>query len=275
MSERRYAAWRGILYRHGHIAMAVVGLLAWSRLGPGLASMLLLPAWAVAGQLIFAGSFEAARLRRSAWLGQYLRESSPWHSRLRGGLLMVLSHQLLGLLLALLLLVQLRLLSSVAWPALLLAALALGWLQASLRRRMARHVVAAYIPSLTRRLLVWPVGGLLALLLMLMALWLPQPYLIGLAWEEALVRHVSTSAGGTLLGFFERLAQALELTQYWAMQNAVTRTGVDELMVLIGWLVLMLSQSAFAWACVKLLVGVDSLRDRLTRRPENGREEPV
>ncbi|UYG03678.1 hypothetical protein OCT51_21300 [Halomonas sp. LR3S48] len=273
MSERRYAAWRGIFYRHGHIALAVVGLLAWSRLGPGLASVLLLPAWAFAGQLIFAGSFEAARLRRGAWLGQYLHASSPWHRRLRGGLFMILSHQLLGLLLALLLLVQLRLLSPVAWLALLLATLTLGWLQAILRRRMARHVVAAYIPSLTRRLLVWPVGGLLALLLMFLALWLPQPYLVGLAWEEALLRHVSTASGGTLLGFFERLAQAVELTQYWAMQNAVTRAGIDDWMVLIGWLVLLLSQSAFAWAFVRLLVGVDALCGRLTQRPESGREE--
>ncbi|WP_111415189.1 hypothetical protein [Billgrantia lactosivorans] len=275
MSERPFAAWRRTLSRQGHVVLTVAGLLAWSRLGAGAASVLLLPAWALAGQLIFAGSVEAARLRRRAWLGQYLLASSPWHRRLRGGLLMVLRHQLLGLLLALLLLVQLRLLPTLTWTVLVLAALTLAWLQALLRRRLARHVVTAHVPALTRRLLVWPVGGLVALLLVLLALWLPQPYLIGLAWEEALVRHVSTAAGSTLLGVFERLAQAVELTRYWAMQNAVTRTGVAEGLALVGWLVLLLIQSAFAWAFVRLLVGAEALRDRLTRWPESGREGPA
>ncbi|MCE8017345.1 hypothetical protein HOP62_14795 [Halomonas sp. MCCC 1A17488] len=273
MSERHLAAWRHTLYRQGYLVLTVAGLLTWARLQPGTANVLLLPAWAVAGQLIFAGSFEAARLRRRAWLGQYLLASSPWHRRLRGGPLMVLRHQLLGLLLALLLLVQLRLLPSATWAVLVMAALMQGALQTFLHRRAARHVVAAYAPALVRRLLVWPVAVLLALLLTLLALWLPQPYLIGLAWEEALVRHVSTAAGGTLLGFFERLAQALELTQYWAMQNAVTRSGIGEGLALVGWLLLLLTQSAFAWAFVRLLVGADALRSRLTRRPESGREE--
>ncbi|WP_104203069.1 hypothetical protein [Billgrantia saliphila] len=273
MNERHRAAWYDSLFRQGHAALAVIGLLAWSWLGPGPASVLLLPAWAASGQLIFAGSFEAARLRRRAWLGQYLRASSPWQRRLRGGPLMALRHQLLGLLLALLLLVQLRLLPPAHWAALAVAALMLGWWQASLRRRMARHVIDDYAASLTRHLLVWPVGGLLALLLVLLTLWSPQPYLVGLTWEEALVRHVTTTAGDTLLGFFERLAQAVELTQYWAMQNAVTRTGVDAGLALVGWLILLLTQSAFAWAFVRLMVGGDALRSRLTRRPESERED--
>ncbi|PMR75778.1 hypothetical protein [Billgrantia endophytica] len=261
MARQPSPGWRTSLRRHGHLAAALFILLFWSLVGPGLASLLLLPAWLITAQLIFAGSLEAARLRRRAWLGQYLLVASPWHRWLRGGLVMIAWHQVAAILLALLLLVKLRLLSPVYWPLLLAAAVALVMLRNGIWRRVARHVIGAYAPAVTRRLLVWPGGLLLTVGLVAMALWLPQPYLVGLGWDEALMRHVPSVGGDTLLSFFERLGRALELTQYWAMQNATERGEVSESLALIGWLLLLLIQSAVAWAFIRVLVGADTLRD--------------
>jgi hypothetical protein len=260
MTRLAIAGWWPLLRRDGHLALVVILLLLWSLAGSGLADLLLLPAWVIMAQLIFAGGLEAARLRRRAWLGQYLKAASPWQRWLRGGLVMIAWHQLLGILLALLLLVKLRLLSPVYWPLLLVGAVGLVLLRRVMRRHLARHVIAEYGPGVTRRLLAWPLGVLLAVSLVMLALWLPQPYLVGLGWEEALLRHIPGDGHDSLLGFFERLARALEVTQYWAMQNAAERGELNESLVLVGWLLLLLVQSAFAWAYVRLLLGAEALR---------------
>ncbi len=274
MTRHAIPRWRPLFRRDGHLALVVAVLLLWSLVGSGLASLLLLPAWVITAQLIFAGSLETARLRRRAWLGQYLQAASPWHRWLRGGLLMIAWHQLLGILLALLLLVKLRLLSPVYLPLLLVGVVGLILLRSVMRRRLARHVIAEYVPGVTRRLLVWPLGLLLTLSLVLLALWLPQPYLVGLGWEESLMRHVPAHGHDSLLGFFERLARALEVTQYWAMQNATQRGELSESLVLVGWLLLLLVQSAFAWAYVRLLLGTETLREAILEAlpMKNGKE---
>ncbi|MFY0992873.1 hypothetical protein [Halomonas sp. C05BenzN] len=251
---------RGLPWQHAHLVAAVSILLAWSLLAERLAGLLFLPAWVLVTQLIAAGSLEAARLRRRAWLGQYLRDGSPWHRRLRGGVLMVARHQLLAAFLALLLLVKLRLLIWVGWPLLLLAVAGLVMLRNALRRRLARHVIGEHLAAVTRRLVVMPAAGLLALALVVAALWLPQPYLVGLGWEEALMGHLQGRDAASLLGVFQRLGSAVELTQYWAMQNAVAALPLGAPLALLGWLLLLLTQSAFAWAYVRLLVGADAMR---------------
>ncbi len=260
MPEGQGRGWRVLAWHHAHLALAVLVLLLWSLLGDRLAGLLFLPAWVLVTQLIAAGSLEAARLRRRAWLDQYLRDDSPWHRWLRGGALMVARHQLLGACLALLLLVQLRLLAWGDWPLLLFAVVGLVVLRNGLRRRLARHVIGEHLPAVTRRLVVVPAAGLLTLALVVAALWLPQPYLVGLGWEEALLRHLQGRDAASLLGFFERLGSAVELTQYWAMQNAVESLRLGAPLALLGWLLLLLTQSAFAWAYVRLLIGADALR---------------
>lgn len=259
----------GPLRRHGHLALAALVLLVWSFSSDHWAGALFLPVWVVATQLIVAGSLEAARLRRRAWLGQYLRDDSPWRRWLEGGALMVLRHQLVGALLALVLLVDLRLLSLAEWPLLLAALPALVLARHRLRRRLSRHVVAEHLPAVTRRLLVVPIAALLALAMVLAALWLPQPWLVGLGWEEAITRHLAAGEDGGLLGAFERLAASAELTRQWAMQNAVERLHLATPVAVLGWLVLLLTQGAVAWAYVRLLVGAEALR-REGRSPRRG-----
>jgi hypothetical protein len=242
-----------------YLALPVVALLLWSQVGSPWAEWCFPLAWVLATQLIAVGSLEAARLRRRAWLGQYLRDGSPWHRRLRGGAVMIARHQLLAALLALVLLVKLRGLPLVAWPLLLAGAVGLGVARAWLRRRLAPHVVEARLPAVTRRLLVAPLAGLLALALVGMALWRPQPWLVGLGWEAALLRHLPGGEGASLLGFFERLAAAGEITRAWAMQNAEAQLSLGAPLALLGWLLMLLTQGAVAWAYVRLLVGADAL----------------
>lgn len=261
----RLGAW---LWRHAHLLLTVAALFAWSRASSAWAVLLFLPVWVLATQLIVAGSLESARLRRRAWLGQYLREDSPWHRWLRGGALMVVRHQVIGALLALVLLVQLRLLPLVGWPLLLAGAVVLVGVDRELRRRLARHVIAEHLAAVSRRLLVPPVAGLLALGLVAAALWLPQPYLVGLGWEEAMLRHLPGSDGGSLLGFLERLAGVVQTSQYWAMQNAVAHLKLGAPFALLGWVLLLLAQGAVAWAYVRVLVGAEALRRRRLRLPE-------
>ena len=246
--------------RHAHLVLTLGVLLLWSLTGLALAEVLFLPVWVIATQLMVAGSLEAARLRRRAWLGQYLREESPWHRWLRGGVVMVVRHQLMGAGLALVLLVQLRLLPLACWPVLLLGSVVMVMTGHLLRRRLARHVVARHVAAVTRRFLMLPTVVLLLIALVLAALWLPQPYLVGLSWEEALLEHLQGRENDSLLGFFVRLGSTAEITQAWAMQNAMQGLQVTKPAAMVGWVLLLLTQSAFAWAYVRLLVGADVLR---------------
>lgn len=251
---------RTLCRRHAHLGLALGVLLLWSLTGLAFAETLFVPVWVIATQLIVAGSLEAARLRRRAWLGQYLREDSSWHRWLRGGVVMVVRHQLMGAGLALVLLVELRLLPLVYWPLLLLGAVTMVSTRHLLRRRLAHHILAQHLAAVTRRLLMLPTAGVLMLALVLAALWLPQPYLVGLNWEEALLDHLQGRENDSLLGFFVRLGSTAEITQVWAMQNAVQRLQVANPAAMLGWALLLLTQSAFAWAYVRLLVGTDVLR---------------
>lgn len=247
-------------WRHGHQLLTLGVLLLWSLTGLDLADGLFLPVWVVATQLIVAGSLESARLRRRAWLGQYLRERSPWHHWLRGGVVMIVRHELLGAGLALVLLVKLHLLPLACWPVLLLGAVAMVVARNLLRRRLARHVIEAHLAAVTRRLLMLPFAGLLTIALVLATLWLPQPYLVGLRWEEALLHHLQGRESEALLGFFVRLGSTVDLTQMWVMQNAMQRLQIANASAMVGWVLLLLTQSAFAWAFVRLLIGADVLR---------------
>lgn len=249
--------------RHGwRFGTLGVALVIWSGLATQMASWLFLPMWLLVSQLIFAGSLEAARLKRRAWLGQYLYRGSSWHRRLRGGVPMIIGHQLLGIALGLVLLVKLRLLSPWLWPVLGIAAIGLLGLRVWLRGRLGKHVLADCLGAVTRRLAVPLVAIPLALAVALIDMTLPQPWMVGLGWQDAMLRHLPTDGADTLLGTIERLARLAELTQQWALQNTLGSVSSGGPMVLLGWSLALLMQAAFAWAFVRLLVGASALRDR-------------
>lgn len=230
--------------------------LIWWALPGSIASALFIPAWIVVAQFIFAGLVEKAYLRRRAWLGQYLEVTSPWHQRLRAGVLVIVWNQLLGCILAPLLLVSLRRLAGADWPILLLASgmfiLCHHWLNG----RLKGHVIADYLPAVTRQLTVLPVAGLLTLALALTPLWRDQPYLVNLPWEAAIREHLPAMSGQSMLGALERIAASVELSGFWLMQNALNTLAVSSYVAVLGWGVLLLIQGTLAWPYLRLLAGV-------------------
>lgn len=245
-------------------AALLLVLLAWWRLPSSIAGMLFPIVWMVAVQLVFAGAFEAARLRRRAWLGQYLKKISPWSRWLRGGVVMVMWHQLSSAILAAVLLVSLRLAGSLDMILLVVGAVACWQCGRWARSRLARHVIPEYLSAVTRRLLVAPVSALLALALIVASLVRPQPYLVGMELGRAVQEHVAPS-GQSLLAILERSASALELASFWTVQNALNDLGVVGWAAVLGWVGVFAIQGVMALAFVRLLVGAAAAHDALKR----------
>lgn len=266
--SRMHQSWRYCLWL---IALAMP--LIWWSLPGAAASTLFTPVWIAVTQLIFAGSLEAAKLQRRAWLGQYLKATSPWHLWLSGGVVMVIWHQLLGAAMALVLLVSLRRLAATDWLLLLLALGLFIVYRSWLQNRLEKHVITDYLAAVTRRLAVPPVAVLLTLGLALSALWRPQPYMVSIPWEVALRDYLVTGSGQTLLGALERLASALELTGFWAMQNALNNLDVSSSVAILGWGLLLLMQGVLSWSFIRLLAGIDALHDRFSARVKH--DQPI
>lgn len=240
--------------------MALIFLFGWRHLPEPYLGWLLLPVWVVAGCLIFASSIEAARLRRSAWLNQYLLAGSPWHTRLRGGWLMTSWHLLLSALLALFMLVKLLWLSPWLWLLLLAWLPLMWWLSGKIRRRLDRQVKPALIEALNRRLLV-PLGAALLLIgYLAVSLALSQPNMQGMSWTAALGQHMQESHSSlALLAVSERGHQLLELSVQWAMQNTLGDVASSGILGLLAWSLLLVSGSAFIWAWMRLLTGIAAI----------------
>lgn len=242
---------------------AVTFLFGWRHLPEPYLGWVLLPVWAVAGYLIFASSIEAARLRRSAWLNQYLLADSLWHVRLRGGWLLSGWHLLLSALLALFMLVKLLWLSPWLWLMLLLSLPLLWWLDSKLRRRLQSHVKPPLLNAVSRRLLV-PLGAALLLCgYLLVSLSLSQPNMQGIGWIDALGRHMQHSQSSLpLLALSERGHQVLELSVQWALQNTLGDADNSGILGVLAWSLLLISGSAFIWAWMRMLTGIATLRSK-------------
>lgn len=242
---------------------AVTFLFGWRHLPEPYLGWVLLPVWAVAGYLIFASSIEAARLRRSAWLNQYLLADSLWHVRLRGGWLLSGWHLLMSALLALFMLVKLLWLSPWLWLMLLLSLPLLWWLDIKLRRRLQSHVKPPLLDAVSRRLLV-PLGATLLLCGYLLAsLSLSQPNMQGMGWIDALGRHMQDSRSSLpLLALSERGHQVLELSVQWALQNTLGDAENSGILGVLAWSLLLISGSAFIWAWMRMLTGIATLRSK-------------
>lgn len=242
---------------------AVIFLFGWRHLPEPYLGWLLLPVWAVSGYLIFASSIETARLRRSAWLNQYLLADSRWHVRLRGSWLLNGWHLLLSALLALFMLVKLLWLSPWLWLMLLLSLPMLWWLDSRLTGRLQNHVKPPLLNAVSRRLLV-PLGAALLLCgYLLVSLSLSQPNMQGIGWIDALGRHMQDSQSSLpLLALSERGHQILELSVQWALQNTLGNADNSGILGVLAWSLLLISGSAFIWAWMRMLTGVAAIRSK-------------
>ena len=237
--------------------MILMALFGWRHLPEPYLGWSLLPVWVGAALLIFISSIETARLRRGAWLNQYLMAGSVWHARLHGGWLLSSWHLLLAALLALFLLVKLLWLSPWLWL-MLLVYLPLIWgLEPRLRRRLRSHVKPQLLHALSRRLLVPMGSGLMLVGYLLVSLSLSQPNMQGMGWIDALDMHMQAGRSAQpLLAFSERGYQLLELSGQWAMQNTLGDVDSSGVLGVVAWSLLLLSGSAFIWAWMRLLAGI-------------------
>ncbi|WP_373186878.1 hypothetical protein [Halopseudomonas sp.] len=245
------------------LLVPAIALLVWTLLAEPAQGWLFLLVWAASSWLILAGSLESARLRRRVWLDQYLLADSRWHQLLRGGVLMTSWHLLIAALLALFMLA--RLLNASIWLWLiLLAQIPLIWLLGRwMDVRLGAHVKPEVRPAVTRRLLV-PLTMLpLLLCYLLLSLNLSQPHMGGIGWGEAVDRYLPDAQSAmALLALVERLYLLLDLTLQWALQNTLGSMDDSGALALLAWSLLLIGGAAFAWAWVRMLVGVGALFPR-------------
>ncbi|WP_311943956.1 hypothetical protein [Halomonas piscis] len=267
----RRRRWRLLL---GTLA-AAGALFGWQRVPATPAGVLFWPLWVAATQVIYTGALESARLRRHAWLGQYLKPASPWHRRLGGGAFMIGRVQLTSAFLALVLLVSLRRLGAADVALLTLAPGLFSLCQRCLDARLHSHIIERYRPALVRRLCVFGVAAVLSLGLVLVRLWQPQPYMVDTAWQTAISSHAVAATGPTLLGSLERLASAMELTGFWLMQNTLGRFDVSQGISLLAWAIMLLMQATLAWSLSRLLAGIAALHARCASPEESAELRPL
>jgi len=99
----------------------------------------------------------------------------------------------------------------------------------------------------------------LTLLLMLVFAHEPQPWLVGVSWSQAMAEHLDVSRSGELLGFLERSAQLVDLSQKWALQNFVGNLEQAGWLGLLTWLLLAGLMGSLALATSYWLVAADYL----------------
>ncbi|WP_339843627.1 hypothetical protein [uncultured Halopseudomonas sp.] len=237
----------------------------WTLLSDPLQGWLFLPLWMLASWLILSSSLEAARLRRRAWLEQYLLPGSWWVRWLHGGLLMLFWHLSWAVLLALFMLVRLLQLESVLWL-LLASSLPLLWLlEAGLAKGLRDHAKPQLRTVLARRLLVPIAAGVLVLGYLLVMLNLSQPDMRGMGLAQALSVNLPTEHSNlTLLSLLQRSYQLFDITLQWSLQNALGDRDTGGTLGVLAWSLLLLGGGAFIWAWTRLLVGVATLRERIT-----------
>lgn len=242
------------------LLVPAIALLGWSLVADPAQGWLFLPFWAATSWLILTGSLESARLRRRVWLDQYLLADSGWHRLLRGGLLMTAWHLLIASMLALFMLA--RLLHANGWLWLILLAqvpvlwLLGSWLNLRLRGHLKPDVRAAIVRRLSVPLAMLP----LLVCYLLVSLGMSQPDMTGIGWGEAVGRYLPAAQSSmALLALFERAYLLLDLTLQWALQNTLGSVEDSGALALLAWSLLLLGGAAFAWAWVRMLVGVSAL----------------
>lgn len=242
------------------------GYYAYSRILPTPA---LVTAWGLFAALIARALLRRVRIRRRAFLKVYVAAESPWQRWLRGGLLLALRPLLLGGVLALLLMVALARVGDYrVWLALIAAGPVLVLVRAWLLARLAKHAGHLYLPILSWRLAALMVGGLLTLLLVLLAFHQAYPDFAGVSLERAIwhlvdLEHARSGPAQVLL----QAAAAKDGLRLWLAQQLMPAPATS-LVHLLGWLLVLAEEVLFVWSylllCHGLLIGAGTV-DRAGR----------
>jgi hypothetical protein len=234
-----------------------------------LPTVVLIAAWGLFTALIATALFRRARIRRRAFLAVYVAAESPLQQWLRGGTLLALRPVLLGAVLALLLMVALaRVGDDRVWMALIAGVPALMLLRTWLSRRLARHAGALHLPILSWRLAAVLVGGVLTVLLVLLAYHQAYPDFAGVSLERAVWHlvdreHARSAAAQVLL----QAAAAKDGLRLWLAQQLMPAPATS-LVHGLGWLLVLAEEGLFVWSYLLLghgiLIGAGSI-DRIDR----------
>jgi len=247
---------RGLLRDLAVLLVATALLWAFHLFGRMLPTAALAAAWAAMTLAIGAGLYWRARIRRRAFLQVYVARGSPLLHWLRGGWLLALSRLLLAALLALLLAVALLRATVPVWLVLLAAVPALPLVQVLVRRALARHVNAAYLPELSWRICLWLVGGGMFAAVTTVSLRQAYPDFGAVSLERAVWHLVDRErARSEPAEFLLQLAAAKDAARLWLAQQLMPTPGLS-LAQFTGWLVVVAEQALFVWSYLLMGNGI-------------------
>jgi hypothetical protein len=217
--------------------------------GRTLPTAALAAAWGLLAIVIAAGLFRRARIRRGAFLAAYLRAASPFVRLLRGGWLMAARWLLVAAALSLVLMVALiRLDDPREWIVLIASAPILVAAHRLVRRVLAKHVRADYLPELVWRITSVGVGVLMVGVLAALAFYRPYPDLGGVSLERAVWHYVNEEhARSAPAEMLLEAAAAKDALRFWLAQQLMPQPG-DSLAQALGWLAVLAEESLFVWS---------------------------
>jgi hypothetical protein len=221
--------------------------------------------WAALALAIAGGSFWRARIRRRAFLRAYVASGSTLQRRLRGGWLLAVRQLVVATLLAGVLAVAVLRAAPPVWLALLVSLPVIAVTQVVVRRALAAHVHADYLPELSWRICLVLVGAALLAAVTGIALHQAYPDFSAVSLERAVWHLVDQERARSEPALvLLQMAAAKDAARLWLAQQLMPTPGVS-LAEWAGWLVVVAEQALFVWSyllmCNGILIGANR-RDR-------------
>ncbi|MEX0730974.1 MAG: hypothetical protein WED00_11360 [Aquisalimonadaceae bacterium] len=240
--------------------------------GARLPTAALVPVWLLFAAAIFAGLWVRALSRRHAFLCAYMNPGSAWRERWRGGVLLALTQLLPAALLAALLIIAIvRVDDTFTWRLLLLNLPALVLMHALVRRALAFHVAARYLPELSWRLTLRLNFLVLFPALAIAAMYGSYPELANATLKQAVWHEMARQeAVSEILMTLMRIAAAKDALGWWLGQQLLPGLG-EPLFRTGGWLLLLAVEGLFLWSYLLLSAGMLELVRWRKPQPEQRR----
>lgn len=278
LSSKRWSGWlvsqRELRLMLALLALLVLLLVAGSVL-PRLSNGAVVLVWGMLWLPLLGLLFWRRRLARRAWLRVHFRDASPWSTRLRGGILMLLGQALLAAVFALALLLSLaRGIAPSVWIVLTLSVPLWSKVWTLAGRLLQRHVSAEFLSLTAGRAVVWAFGVVLVLGLGMRGLWQPVPDLGEVTLYDT-IRHYAAGqeARSTVLEGLLTVSAALEGVRHWLAQHWFE--GLPGLALqFVAWMVVLVREWLFVWPWLLLCAAVSHVVYRHEQRHEPGHSGP-
>ncbi|HEU4618361.1 MAG TPA: hypothetical protein VFV10_09985 [Gammaproteobacteria bacterium] len=227
--------------------------------------------WTAMTIVVTAGLFRRARIRRGAFLAAYVNPASPLARLLRGGWIMATWWLVVAAAASLVLMVALiRLDDREDWAVLVASAPLLVLVHGVVRRFLATHVEAAYLPEPAWRVTWSIVGFAMFAALVTLAFYRSYPDLEGVSLERAVWYFVNAEHARSLEAqFLLQAAAAKDALRLWLAQQLMPRPGASPVQAL-GWGLVLAEQAVFVWSY--LLLGSGVLLGFRTYDPSDARQ---